>query len=83
MTVWKIGCLLYTLTFGETPFKNIDDISNAEFVVFLRKEVRHLKSSGFETLYDLIISMLDPCPKFRISIDDIANHSFWKERYPQ
>ena len=86
--LWSLGCLVYELHAGITPFQ--DSVESALFKNILNSG-QHLSKSamwptiaGFDTgAKDLVVRLLEPRPAFRLGngkggFDDIKNHEWLK-----
>ncbi|TYZ60991.1 hypothetical protein PybrP1_005346 [[Pythium] brassicae (nom. inval.)] len=78
---WALGCLLYELISGRTPFQHNDQNKIFEKILQGRTHVKfHPKFDA--DAKDLVLKLLEPNPALRIGslaggMDDVANHPFF------
>lgn len=78
---WALGCLLYELLAGRTPFQHNDQNKIFEKILQGRTHVKfHPKFDA--DAKDLVLKLLEPNPALRIGslaggMDDVANHPFF------
>lgn len=78
---WALGCLLYELLSGRTPFQHNDQNKIFEKILQGRTQVKfHPKFDA--DAKDLVLKLLEPNPALRIGslaggMDDVVNHAFF------
>lgn len=78
---WALGCLLYELLLGKTPFQSSEEPKIFEKIINASKSLRFPKTFDVEAK-DLIQRLLQPNPALRLGalaggIQDIMNHPWF------
>ncbi|XP_062848179.1 dual specificity protein kinase Ttk [Trichomycterus rosablanca] len=74
--VWSLGCILYCMTFGKTPFQNItNQISKLHAIIDPSHEI-DFPDIAEKDLLDVLKRCLVRNPKERISIAELLEHPY-------
>ncbi|TTA40556.1 Dual specificity protein kinase Ttk [Bagarius yarrelli] len=74
--IWSLGCILYCMTYGKTPFQNItNQISKIHAIIDPSHEI-DFPDIPEKDLLDVLKRCLVRNPKERISIVELLNHSY-------
>ncbi|ETE60447.1 Dual specificity protein kinase TTK, partial [Ophiophagus hannah] len=74
--VWSLGCILYCMTYGKTPFQNItNNITKIHAIIDPNYEIM-FPDIAEKDLLDVLKNCLIRNPKQRISISELLSHPY-------
>ncbi|MGH0158051.1 UNVERIFIED_CONTAM: hypothetical protein FKN15_067376 [Acipenser sinensis] len=74
--VWSLGCILYCMTYGKTPFQHItNQITKLQAIIDPSYEIE-FPDIPEKDLRDVLRRCLVRNPKERVSIDELLRHSY-------
>ncbi|RXM36529.1 Dual specificity protein kinase Ttk [Acipenser ruthenus] len=74
--VWSLGCILYCMTYGKTPFQHItNQITKLQAIIDPSYEIE-FPDIPEKDLRDVLKRCLVRNPKERVSIDELLGHSY-------
>ncbi|KAK1171164.1 dual specificity protein kinase Ttk isoform X1 [Acipenser oxyrinchus oxyrinchus] len=74
--VWSLGCILYCMTYGKTPFQHItNQITKLQAIIDPSYEIE-FPDIPEKDLRDVLRRCLVRNPKERVSIDELLGHSY-------
>lgn len=74
--VWSLGCILYYMTYGKTPFQHLtNQISKLQAITDLNHEIK-FPAIAENDLLDVLKKCLSRNPKERISIAALLDHRY-------
>ncbi|XP_070589198.1 dual specificity protein kinase TTK [Erythrolamprus reginae] len=74
--VWSLGCILYCMTYGKTPFQNITNyITKLHAIIDPNHEIM-FPDIAEKDLLDVLKNCLIRNPKQRISISELLSHPY-------
>eukprot|EP00898_Chlorokybus_atmophyticus_P001916 jgi/Chlat1/2725/Chrsp182S02895 len=78
--MWAFGCVLYLMLSGKPAFHGKNDAERAQNIVSSRVEFPHLDWLGVSSdARDLITGLLDPNPKARLTVWEVARHPWLRK----
>ncbi|GFQ86502.1 hypothetical protein TNCT_527821 [Trichonephila clavata] len=80
--VWSLGCILYNLVYGVTPFHNIKTLLQKIRAITDPKYKIEFKPLPDELLVDVLKRCLKRNPKERASVEELLNHPYLKDENP-
>ncbi|XP_062199706.1 uncharacterized protein LOC133902131 [Phragmites australis] len=76
--IWSLGCTLYAMMYGKSPFDELDESAGESLHAVIKSaQIKWPTEAGFsypDSLRQFIIWMLQPHPAIRPHIDDIIIH---------
>jgi serine/threonine protein kinase len=73
--VWSLGCILYLLAFGKTPFQHLNPLQKLQAIVSPNFQIEYPKTKN-RALIDVLKKCLVRDPKQRPSISELLEHKF-------
>jgi serine/threonine-protein kinase TTK/MPS1 len=73
--VWSLGCILYQMVYGHTPFSHLQFIQKLHAITDQNHQIEFPPIQN-QPLLDVIKRCLDRNPKTRIGIPDLLDHLF-------
>ncbi|XP_041109198.1 dual specificity protein kinase Ttk-like [Polyodon spathula] len=74
--VWSLGCILYCMTYGKTPFQHItNQITKLQAIIDPSYEIE-FPDIPEKDLRDVLMKCLVRNPKERVSISELLRHSY-------
>ena len=73
--VWSLGCILYQMVYGHTPFSHLQFIQKLHAITDPNHEI-DFPTIQNQSLLDVMRRCLDRNPKTRIGIPDLLDHVF-------
>lgn len=77
--VWSLGCILYNLVYGVTPFFNIKSLMQKIYAITNPNYEIPFKPVSDPLLLDVMKSCLKRNPKERASVEELLNHPYLAE----
>lgn len=74
--VWSLGCILYNLVYGVTPFYNIKTLMQKIYAITNPNYEIPFKPVSDPLLLDVLKSCLKRNPKERASVDELLKHPY-------
>ncbi|XP_071955984.1 dual specificity protein kinase TTK-like [Antedon mediterranea] len=80
--VWSLGCILYYMVYGKTPFQHITNgLMKLQAIIDPHQEI-HFPAISNKDLHDVLQKCLIRNPKHRPSIDTLLEHPFLVKKTP-
>ncbi|GIY33203.1 hypothetical protein CDAR_213901 [Caerostris darwini] len=77
--VWSLGCILYNLVYGMSPFQNVRTLMQKIYAITNPNYEIIFKPLSDKYLLDVLKSCLKRNPKERASVEELLNHPYLKE----
>lgn len=77
--VWSLGCILYNLVYGVTPFHSIKSLMQKIYAITNPNYEIPFKPLADPLLLDVLQSSLKRNPKERASVEELLNHPYLAE----
>lgn len=75
--IWSMGCILYQMTYGKTPFADLSLIQKIHCITDPSYEIHFPKiKGGHEPIIDIIRQCLARDPRQRPSMEELLEHPF-------
>jgi serine/threonine-protein kinase TTK/MPS1 len=79
--IWSLGCILYQMTFGKTPFSHLNLVQTIHAITDEKYEIKFDDCKN-EDLLDVLKKTLQRNPKDRPTIPELLEHPFLKSTFP-
>ncbi|XP_022648197.1 dual specificity protein kinase TTK-like [Varroa jacobsoni] len=74
--IWSLGCILYSLAFGEPPFAHIKNMNNKVLAIVNPKHEISYPADADPDLLDVLKRCLRRQPKERATAEELLKHDF-------